>query len=90
MADGYSHGSPWPVDPDAEAERLAAQRELPDWQPIPARPGFSGSCEQVERCARCGALVCHEDTRLHDSWHAGQPSLTERVRTLATRDRTRG
>jgi hypothetical protein len=27
MADGYSHGSLRPVDPDTEAERLAAERK---------------------------------------------------------------
>jgi hypothetical protein len=90
MADGYSHGSLRPVDPDAEADRLAAGRKLPDWQPTRILAGFDGSCEALARCARCGALVYSQDVELHDSWHAGQPSLTERVRTLATRDRGRG
>jgi hypothetical protein len=90
MADGYSHGGTRPVDPDAEADRLAAGRKLPDWQPTRILAGFDGSCEALARCARCGALVYSHDVELHDSWHGRQPSLPERVRTLATRDRTHG
>jgi hypothetical protein len=90
MADGYSHGSLRPVDPDAEADRLAAGRKLPDWQPTRLLRIAAALYEALARCARCGALVYSQDVELHDSWHGGQSSLPERVRTLATRDRDRG
>jgi hypothetical protein len=49
MADGYSHGSLNPVDPDAEARRLASARKPP--RSGDCRPALEAAAEALKRLA---------------------------------------